>query len=259
MNGRDSIQSLRVLRKLTRAITEVVRGQMADHLATLTPLLRPSAVLGEYVQGGPKEASRKADKAFRELESLYQTVCTAKPFNLPREMPSPPLSILSTGIEITALDYPHVIKTDSGPRTIMMRAPLTWTLTYTGFGPARLQELLNTKMRSNEEVMKFVMSSLALHVVLTNQPGLLRMFDSLHLPITTVKVAEFGDLPVMRIGAAVVTRRPADPVLVENTELTGMDAFEEVVEVEEVARLRDPMRETLMSVAREQAPELVSG
>lgn len=259
MNGRDSIQSLLVLRKLTRAITEVVRAQVAEHLATVTPLLRPAAVLGEYVQGGQKEATRKADKAFRELESLYQTICTAKPFNLPRELPSPPLNILSTGLEITAYDYPHVVKNDSETRKIMVRAPLTWTLTYTGFGPGRLQDLLNTKMRSNEEVLKVVVSYLAIHVVLTNQPGLLKIFDVLHLPITTVKVPEFGNLPITRIAAAVVTRRPSDAVIVESAELTGMDAFEEIVDLEEVARLRDPLRETLMSVAREHAPELVSG
>ena len=259
MNGRDSIQSLLVLRKLTRAITEVVRAQMADHLATLTPLLRPTAVLGEYVQGGQKEGTRKADKAFRDLDALYQSVCTTKPFNLPREMPTPPLSILSTGLEITAYDYPYQVKTDASARTIMVRAPLTWTLTYTGFGPARLHELLGTKMRSNEEVLKVALSYLALHVVLTNQPGLGKIFEAMHLPITTVKVPEFGDLPVTRIGASVVTRRPSDAVLVESAELTGMDAFEEVVELEEIARLRDPLRESLMNVAREQAPELVSG
>jgi hypothetical protein len=259
MNGRDSIQSLLVLRKLTRAITDVVRAQMADHLATLTPLLRPAAVLGEYVQGGQKESSRKADKAFHELESLYQTVCTAKPFNLPRELPSLPLSILSTGLEITAHDYPHPIKTDSSTRIIKLRAPLTWTLTYTSFGPSRLQELLNTKMRSNEEVLKFAISYLALHVVLTNQPGLLKIFDALHFPVTTVKIPEFGDLPVTRIGAAVMTRRPSDSVIQESAELTGMDAFEEVVDLDEISRLRDPMRETLLDVARQHAPELVSG
>ncbi len=259
MTGRDSVQSLKVLRKLTRAITETVRTQMADHLTTLTPLLRPTAVLGEYVQGGQKEGTRRADKAFRDLEALYQTVCTAKPFNLPREMPSPPLTFLSTGLEITGYDYPHQVTSDSNARTIMMRAPLTWTLTYTGFGPSRLRDLLNTKMRSNEEVLKVALSYLALHVVLSNQPGLLSIFEAMHFPITTVKVPEFGDLPVTRIGAAILTVRPSDAVIVESAELTGMDAFEEIVEVEAVAHLRDPLRESLMSVARAHAPELVSG
>jgi hypothetical protein len=257
MSGRDSIQSLLVLRKVTRAIADVVRAQMAEHLATLTPLLRPTAVLGDYVQGGQKETTRKADKAYRELESLYQSVCTGKPFNLPREL-TPPLNILSTGLEITAYDYPHTAKTGGDSRTIMVRSPLTWTLTYTGFGPGRLQELLNTKMRSNEEVLKVVVAYLAMHVVVTNQPGLLKIFEALHFPITTVRTPEFGDLPVTRIGASVVTNRPADAVVIESAELTGMNAFEEVVDVDEISRLRDPLREVLMDVARQHAPELVS-
>jgi hypothetical protein len=257
MSGRDSTQSLLVLRKLTRAITEVVRQQVAEHLATFTPLLRPTAVLGDYVQGGQKESSRKADKAFKDLETLYHKVASTKPFSLPRDL-TPPLSILGSGLEITALDYPHVASAGSDTRTIMVRSPLTWTLTYTGLGPPRLQELLNTKMRSNEEVLKFVLSYLAMHVVFTSQPGLLKIFEMLHLPVSMVTVPEFGELPVTRISAAVVTARPPDAVIIESAELTGMDAFEELVSIDEIARLRDPMKEALLDVARQHVPEQVS-
>src|SRR4029077_5566229 len=107
MNGRDSIQSLLALRKLTRAITDAVRVQMTEYLKTLTPLLRPKAVLGDYVQGGPKEPSRKSDKALGDLQALYETVATARPYNLAREL-APPLSFTSVGLEITPLDYYHV-------------------------------------------------------------------------------------------------------------------------------------------------------
>ena len=150
MNGRDSIQSLLALRKLTRAITDVVRVQMTEYLKTLTPLLRPKAVLGDYVQGGLKEPSRKADKAFGDLQALYETVAVAKPYNLPREL-SPPLSFTSVGLEITPLDYYHVAQSGADTRKIKVRCPLTWVLTYTDFPPTRLQELLDTKARSVEE------------------------------------------------------------------------------------------------------------
>ena len=55
MNGRDSLESLLVLRKLTRAIAEAVRAQMTEYLTTLAPLLWPRMVLGDYIQGGSKE------------------------------------------------------------------------------------------------------------------------------------------------------------------------------------------------------------
>ena len=45
--------------------------------------------------------------------------------------------------------------------------------------------------------------------------------------------------------------------MIESAELTGMDAFEEVVKVEEIAALPDPFRQRLLEIARQQAPELV--
>jgi hypothetical protein len=151
MNGRDSVQSLLALRKLTRAITDAVRVQMTEYLKTLTPLLRPKALLGDYVQGGVKEPSRKSDKAFAALQGLYDSVASARPYNLPREL-NPPLSFSSTDLEITPLDYYHVAKSGADSRKIKVRCPLTWVLTYSGYPPNRLQELLETKVRSVEEL-----------------------------------------------------------------------------------------------------------
>jgi hypothetical protein len=257
MKERDSVQSLLLLRKLTRAITDVVRAQMTEYLATLTPLLQPRAVLGEYVHGAPKESSRRADKAFKELQALYDLVAPAKPFNLPREL-TPPVNIGVTALEITPLDYAHAAQAGPDSRTIMVRSPLTWVLTYTGYAPARLQELLNTKMRSSDEVQRFLLSYLVLHVVTTTQPGLTQMLDALRFPITTSKLPEFGDLPITRISAAMSTRRPSDEVLIESAELTGMDAFEEVVDVDEISGLRDPWKDRLLDVARQHVPEIAA-
>jgi hypothetical protein len=46
------MQSLLVLRKLTRAIAEVARDQLVDYLTTLTPLMRAETVLGNHVMEG---------------------------------------------------------------------------------------------------------------------------------------------------------------------------------------------------------------
>src|SRR3954469_15213716 len=131
MDGRDGVQSLLVLRKLTRAITDVVRVQMTEYLKTLTPLLRPKSVLGDYVQGGVKEPSRESDKAFADLQALYDAVATieryneprddagamTKPNNLPREL-NPPLSFSSPTLEITPLDYYHMAQAGTETRRI---------------------------------------------------------------------------------------------------------------------------------------------
>ena len=256
MNGRDSIQSLLALRKLTRAITDAVRVQMTEYLKTLTPLLRPKAVLGDYVYGEPKQPSRKADKAFGDLQALYETVVSAKPYNLPRDL-TPPLTFSSLGLEITPLDYYHVAQSGTDSRRIKVRCPLTWVLTYSDFPPTRLQELLDAKARSVEELQRFVLNYLVMHVATKSEKGLMQVFEALHFPLTTTKSPEFGELPITRIGIGISTSRPSDALVIESAELTGMDAFEEVVNVEDIARLPDPLKQRLLEIARQQAPELV--
>ena len=256
MNGRDSIQSLLALRKLTRAITDAVRVQMTEYLKTLAPLLRPKAVLGDYVQGEPKQPSRKADKAFGDLQTLYAAVAVAKPYNLTREL-NPPLSFSTLGLEITPLDYYHVAQSGTESRRIKVRCPLTWVLTYTDFPPTRLQEVLDAKARSVEELQRFVLHYLVLHLAATSEPGLMQVFEALHFPLTTTRSKEFGELPITRIGIGISTARPSDALMIESAELTGMDAFEEVVKIEDIARLENPLKGRLLEIARQQAPELV--
>ena len=255
MNGRDGVQSLLALRKLTRAITDVVRVQMTEYLKTLTPLLRPKAVLGDYVQGGPKEPSRKSDKAFADLQKLYESVATIRPYNLPREL-MPPLSFASPMLEITPLDYDHLAQSGSNTRKIKVRCPLTWVLTYADFPPTRLQELIESKARSIEELQRFVLSYLVMHLAATSDPALRLIFDAMHFPLTTSKSPQFGELPITRIGIPIATTRPSDDLVIQSAELTGMDAFEEVVKIEDIARLGDPLKERLLQLAGEQAAEL---
>ena len=38
-------------------------------------------------------------------------------------------------------------------------------------------------------------------------------------------------------------------------ELTGMDAFEEVVNVDDIPRLQDPLKERLLEIAKKHVPE----
>jgi hypothetical protein len=255
MSDRDGFQSLLALRKLTRAITDVVRAQMIDYLKTLTPLVRPQAILGEYVQGGLRETTRKTDKIFKDLLGLYEAIAPTKPFFLQREMQQP-IDLPRVGLEITPLDYVHAAQVGATTRKIKVRSPLIWVLTYTDFPPTRLQELLDNKSRDASEVQRFVVSYLVIHLALQD-PSLMQIFDALHLPITTAKMPQFGELPITRIGLPVTTTRPSDAVVIESAELTGMDAFEEVVNIDDLKRLADPFRDRLLDIARQQMPELV--
>jgi len=254
MDSRDSVKSLLVLRKLTRAIAEAARSQLTEYLTTLTPLLQPQGVLGDYVQGTQKEPVLKAEQAFKDLKALYEAAAPAKPLNLRREL-SPPFSFSNLMLEITPVDYVHVAETESGPRKITVRSPLSWTLTYGGFSPKRLQEVLDQNVRG-DELQRFILSYVIINVVTKYRPGVTKICEGLHFPITTTTIPEFGELPITRIGVGISTHRPSDAVVVESAELTGMDTFEEVVNVDDVARVPDPFKERLMEIASRHVPEL---
>jgi hypothetical protein len=216
-------------------------------------LLQPQGVLGDYIQGAQKETSLKSEQAFKDLKSLYEAAAPSKPLNLRREL-SPPFSFSNLSLEITPLDYVHLAQTDAGPRKITVRSPLTWTITYSGFAPNRLQEVLDQKLRG-DELQRFILSYILINVVMKYRSGVTQMLEGLHFPVSTTTSPDFGELPLTRIGIGISTMRPSDAVVVESAELTGMDAFEEVVNVEDIARLPDPFKTRLLDLARKHMPE----
>ena len=254
-SGPESIDSILALRKVTRAVADALRPQLLEYLATLSPLFRPKTILGDYIQGGVKEPARRADKAFKELQALYESVATGKPFNLPREL-KPPIDVSSVSLELTPLEYQHAAQANGISRTITVRSPLTWVLTYSGFAPPRFRELIDTKTRSNDDVQRFILSYLALHVVIANQPGLTQMLEALHFTVKSSTWPGLGDLPVPRITAPIATVRASDEVILQSAELTGMDGFEEVVNVADIAKLRNTFKDGLLEIVRSQAPGL---
>lgn len=238
-----------VLRKLTRAIAEHLRGQMRNHLSTLAPLLRPRVVLGDYVQSSTKEMTRGADKAFKELQSLYERIAPSKPFNLPPEL-NPPIEIVNTALEMTPMEYMHEARTERESKVVTVTSPLKWVLTYSGFPHARLRELASSRNRNNNELKEFILHYLVMHVVITGQPGITQILDALHFPITSERLPESGELPITCISSSISTVRPPDEVIIENTEISGMDAFEEVVVLDDITNMRSLLKDKLIEIVR---------
>jgi len=246
----DSTQSLLARRKLTRAIAEASRTQLVEYLTTLTPLLQPEAVLGEHVQGGRREASRKPADALKELQAMYEALAQARPLNLRREL-TPPFAFAYQGIEVSPVDYSHSVAANGQSRNVSIRRPLTWTLTYAGFTPARLRELVTARSRQPEELQQAIVSYLLMHLLTKHHPNLMKLLADLHFPVTTTTMPEFGELPMTQISLDISTSRPPDPVVLESAEVTGIDAFEELINVGDLSQLRSPLKDRLLNLARE--------
>jgi hypothetical protein len=244
-----STQQLLALRKATRSISELLRGQMKDYVSTLAPLFLPRNVLGNYAErGAAYQASHTGEKAFSELRELYQKIGQSKLYQLPSELKTP-LEVISTQLEMTPVEYTHSAVSDGQSKSIVVTSPLKWALTYRGFGVSRFREVLANRDRTTDDVQQFVLHYLMMNSVVTKQPGLANILEQLRFPVSVECLAEFGDVPLTYISSSISTVRPPDRVLLESSEVSGMNAFEELVQLEDIPRLRDHLKEQLIEIA----------
>jgi hypothetical protein len=243
-----STQKLLELRKLTRVVSDALRQELADHLATLLPLIRPRILLGSYVQGAPKDA-RGSDKAFKELQSAYDSVASSKPFNLPRDL-KPPIPVDSSALEILPFEYDHVAKSKRVSKTLRITSPMKWVLVFSGFSTDRLKEALQSG-DPGISVNEVVLHTLVLNVAF-QQRGVRELFAALRFPVSTHHEPGLGNLPLTVVSAAAQTVRPSDETIVESTEISGTGAFEEVIDLDAIEKLEDPVRERLTALVRDE-------
>ena len=254
-----SAKQLLVLRKLTRAVVDALRDEAREYVSTLAPLLRPRVALGDPGDAGAKDPFQSADRTFKELQSLYESVAPAEPFNLHKDL-RPPVELAATSVEMSPMEYRYTARADGATKVLRVTSPLKWVLSYAGtvpgrlgqvaYTPQRLRDLLGGGARSVEELRQFVLHALAMHLAVSRQTGLQRMLERLHFRLGADKVEEFGPLPLPHLAFAVRTVRPPDDVLIEHTEIAGTDAFEEVIDVAGIHALRDPTRERLADLAK---------
>jgi hypothetical protein len=245
-------QRLLELRRLTRALSEHVRGQLVEYLATLGPLLRSKSLLGSHIQGF-RETTRSADRAFKELQSAYESVAGSQPFNLPRELKGP-IAIDSSTLEIAPYQYVHAAKTRKASKSVTVTSPLKWVLNFSGYSLDGLREGLAGADPAKFRAQDFVLNFLILHVA-TSQKGIPQLFEALRLPISSQLFPDLGKLPITVMASAVPTFLPSDETIVESTEISGLDAFEEIADPEALAALRDPVKERLLEVVSKQRSE----
>ena len=248
MKDSQTTQELLELRKLTRSVAEALRNDLVQYLGTLMPLVRPRTILGHYVQGAPKEAVRGADKIFKDLQAVYDTIASARPFNLPHDLKAP-LPLESNTLEFEPFEYTQNVKSRGTAKTVAITSPLKWIVYYAGYPPQKLQEALRSGDPGGIHIDEHVLNHVALHVALFQQKGVAAIFEALRFPVSSHHLPELGNLPITVISAAIPTVRPSDERIIESTELSGSDAFEEVVDVEAIRDLEDPLRRKLSTLA----------
>lgn len=250
MNKPIELTQLLRLRKVTRALEEHFRGQLDAHLQSLQPLFRPANVLGDYVRNAPKQTVKIADASFKELRSLYLRVGRVKPFRFEEDI-RPPIDVFGGAAELSPVTYKYEPKAEQGGQAITVTSPLRWVLSYKGMGPHRLRELLTSRTGTARlELQVCLLHFLVLHVILRQEQGVVPILRAMRFDVTTDFVESLGGLPLTYVSAPVRTMLPDEEVMIQSTEVSGSLAFEEIVDMDSVSGLKDPVKDALTGLIR---------
>ena len=244
------------LRKLTRSVSERIETQLETYLATLAPLFSPLSLLGEHIRGGSKSPLKGAEKNYQNLKSRYQAVAGQKPFSLDTDLSSP-LDVFAATPTLTAVEYPYTAANDGKTAELTVTSPLKWVLSYPEMTPKKLQDLLKgNRNQIRDELSHALLQCLTLNLVLEARPGLTTILNDLRFQLETTHREELGELPVILISCAISTRLPPDDVIIQNTEISGIPSFEEIINIEDIRNMSDPLRQNMLSVTREATPDI---
>lgn len=257
MSQQTDLSKLLRMRKVTRTVEEHFRNQLSAHLVSLQPLFKPTNVLGEYIRNSPKQTLKVADASLKELRTLFARIGRVQPFRFEDEI-KPPIDVFGSAVEITPITYDYRPVESAEAQVIRVTSPLKWVLSYKGLGPSRLQELLVSQSGTARlELQACLLHYLVLHIILSQAPGVTQILRALRFEVSTDFIEALGGLPVTNIAAPVRTILPNDEAIIQSTELSGASTFEEIVDIESIADLRDPVKETLLDLVRSFGDDLL--
>lgn len=244
------------LRKLTRSISEKIETDLKDYLSTLAPLFSPVPILGEHIRGGSKAPIKGAEKAFRDLKGRFQSIAGQKPFSLATEISSP-LDVFAATPSLTAVEYPYTATQENKSASLTVTSPLKWVLSYPDISPKRILELLDgNRSQLKDELSHTLLQSLTLGLVLENRPGIVTLLQGLRFHLETIHMEGLGDLPVILVSCPLSTILPPDDIIIQNTEISGIPSFEEIINITDIQALSDPLKQSILSITQEISPNI---
>jgi hypothetical protein len=246
---RLTFQELTELRRKTEVISKFLQDQLSTHLETLRPILSPERVFGKYL--GSKGDSPLADRAFAQLQQHYRPFST-RPFDLPSEFDPHWLTLVGQRVTLYPWEYTHEAKTDRETRTITMTSPVRWVLSYTSaytLSQAR-QALAGKGERRPEHVRQFAVNALVTQLVITHTAGLAPLLSDLRYQLQTDSTPDLPKLPLTTITFGLPSFRPADDLILSATSFSGIAAFIELIDLDALSRLQDPLRTRIEELLR---------
>jgi hypothetical protein len=238
------IQQFMQLRQATQKIGSHLEKRLKLHTEILKPLFSPRKLLGNYIQSASNEEVLGSEKAFSSLQERYSAVCE-KPFGLPRKL-SPPLSPIATQLECSPFQYDLVVPGSQDKPTVIT-SPVRWILFFKcECDSNQLRDMVRgEKSRQPDEIKKSLISHLTMAVMLDRFPNLVELLTDLRYIVEIHRFDELGGLQAVMLKAPLEAFLPSNEFILQTTQLSGIRAFQEIIDPEAVANLRDPLKQAL--------------
>ncbi len=232
------------LRKNTEKIADLLHKRLKNHLSILKPLFNPVKLLGAYIKSANMDDVPGSDKAFARLQEKYAAICET-PFGLPRKLSSP-LTSMTSQIDATPYKYP-IYMGETKDKATTVSAPTRWVLSYQSDCPYdRMREMIKgTVSRQPEELKTSLIKHLTMVLLLEKFKELAQLFQDLRYEVEIEKMQELGGLPVVLLKAPIETFLPSDEFIQNVTQLSGIPAFQEIIDFDAPENMPDPLKESL--------------
>jgi len=232
------------LRQNTEKISGILTKRLKEHLNVLKSLFLPRKLLGTYLKSADMDDVPGSDKAFAELQERYGAVCE-KPFELPKKLQTP-LPSISSNLEVTPFQY-SILFAGEGAKPVSITAPTCWILSYRTDCPlTRLGAMVSgTESRQADDMKQSIIDHLSMAIFLKRFPALVQLLQDLRYKVETVELEDLGGLSVIVLKSPIEAFLPPDEFIDQITQLSGIPAFQEIIDLEAVENISDPLKNVL--------------
>ena len=232
------------LRKNTEKIVEILDKRLKGYLNILKPLFTPRKLLGTYIKSSDMDDVPGSNKSFAKLQEQYAAVCE-KPFGLPKKLQTP-LPPISSQLDAVPFKYSLYIE-DSKKKATSITAATRWILSYKSECPYnRLKAMVTgVETRQPDDMRQSLIEHLTMVILLKHFKTLAQLFRDLRYEVEIKKLEDLGGLSVVILKAPIESFLPSDDFILKVTQLSGIPAFQEIIDLDAVEKIPDPLRQTL--------------
>ena len=243
-----SFEQLAVARKRTHAVSEFLEKQLLGYLDTLRTLLLPERLLGKLV--GSRVEAPNPDKALSELQENYRQF-KGKPFDFPKDFETDWLTEIGARLDLHRWEYTLEIEADSGKRSILITSPTRWILAYgPGLSVAQAIQACSRKQdrRGIDQLRQFIVNAMVIQSLIARSSGLTGLLAEVRYGVSTQPHPGLNGLPVVVIQSQIPTFLPPEPLIAAATELSGIAAFVELIDLDAVGEMPDPFKQRILEL-----------